>query len=161
MMIGMMSDTHGRHLIAGKAIDLLTSLGCEFIIHCGDVGENVIQLLPIGKSAFVFGNNDYDKSYMRRLANELNITCLETGGVIELHDKRIGVTHGDDPSTLNALLADSSINYVLTGHTHVAHDLRVGKVRHINPGALCRASRKSVAVLNLSSDVLTHQELKD
>jgi predicted phosphodiesterase len=50
-------------------------------------------------------------------------------------------------------------DYLFTGHTHVAHDRYEGKTRLINPGALTRASRFTVALLNLETDELTSLEI--
>jgi hypothetical protein len=47
-------------------------------------------------------------------------------------------------------------DYLFHGHTHVVRDDRIGKLRIINPGALYRASRKTVALLNLTDDRLQY-----
>jgi predicted phosphodiesterase len=45
-------------------------------------------------------------------------------------------------------------DYLLTGHSHISSDTRVGIVRRINPGALHEAEQFTVALLNLTSDEL-------
>jgi hypothetical protein len=160
MILGILSDTHGRSEIAERAIALLLDRGSEFIIHCGDVGDGVLELLPSGKSAFVFGNTDYDVEGLRRLAKSLDVRCFDHGGIVELGGKRIAVAHGDQSRIMNGFLADE-VYYLLTGHTHVAHDRRPGATRMINPGALHRAVRKTVAVLDLETDVLKFETLID
>ena len=47
------------------------------------------------------------------------------------------------------------IDYVLHGHTHIAADTCIGSARVINPGALQRAARYTVALLDLEVDELT------
>lgn len=160
MLIGILSDTHGRTDMAHRAIALLLENGSEFLIHCGDVGDDVLELLPTGKSAFVFGNNDYGVTEMRRQAAELNIQCLGHGGAIELGGKKIGVAHGDQARILNGLI-EGGVDYLLTGHTHVDHDRQAGNTRLINPGALHRAKRKTVALLELDTDVLKFETIDD
>lgn len=160
MLLGILSDTHGRTEMAQRAITLLLERGAEFLIHCGDVGDDVLQLLPAGDSAFVFGNNDYDVAEMRRQAEEFCLNCLGHGGVVELGGKKIGVAHGDQSRILAGLLA-GGVDYLLTGHTHVAHDRRDGGARLINPGALHRASRKTVALLDLETDKLKFETIAE
>lgn len=160
MLVGILSDTHGRSETARRAIALLTDRGCDFLLHAGDVGDDVIQLLPAGKSAFVFGNNDYDVAEMRTLAAERDVSCLGHGGVVELEGKTIAVCHGDHARVINGFLA-AGVDYLFTGHTHTRHDRREGRTRWINPGALHRAAIKSVATLDLSADVLAFHELID
>jgi len=48
---------------------------------------------------------------------------------------------------------------LLQGHTHVRQDLRVSKMRIINPGALHRANPKTVALLDTSADSLEFLEI--
>jgi predicted phosphodiesterase len=68
------------------------------------------------------------------------------------------VFHGHEPGFARAL-GTQGADYVLHGHTHVTRDERIGKTRIINPGALCRAAKKTVATLDLAADVLTFHDL--
>jgi predicted phosphodiesterase len=52
------------------------------------------------------------------------------------------------------ILAEQRDDYLLLGHSHVKSDHRQGRIRVINPGALHRASPKTVATLDTSSDEL-------
>jgi len=157
MKIGILSDTHGRREIAIRAANSLREQGAEYLIHCGDVcGADVLDALAGGPAAFVFGNNDFDGPELRRYAESIDVTCLGTFGVLELGGKRIAVTHGDDHPLVGRLTrAEPPYDYLFTGHTHVRHDRRVGPTRWINPGALYRAARKSVALLDLANDELS------
>jgi putative phosphoesterase len=154
MRIGILSDTHGRLPAAKAAMELLVSAGCETFIHCGDVGScDILDLLAGLPSYFVFGNTDYDGEALRQYSQTIGVRCLGSGGVIRLEKKKLAVTHGDDAEKLRAILADEP-DYLFTGHTHIAKDIRQGKTRWINPGALQRAAVKSVAVLDLTNDRL-------
>jgi hypothetical protein len=152
MRVGILSDTHGRLPAAKTAMKLLVGAGCEMFIHCGDVGSNDILDLMAGlNSSFVFGNTDYDRAAMEKYAETIGVQCLQTGGIISCEEKKLAVTHGDEPEVLQQLLATKP-DYLFTGHTHVAKDVRQGKTRWVNPGALQRAVVKSVAVVDLAKD---------
>lgn len=160
VILGILSDTHGRVATAAAAIDRLTALGCDHFVHCGDLGDGVVPLMPPGRSTVVFGNNDWDHAGITREAAEHDVVCLAGGGILTLDGIGLAVTHGDDNRLLREFLADPSVRYLFTGHTHVAHDRRQGHVRWINPGALHRAARKTVAALDLATDELTYYEIQ-
>jgi uncharacterized protein len=154
MRVGILSDTHGRLPAAKAAIKLLVGAGCETFIHCGDVGsQDILDLLAGLNSSFVFGNTDYDRDELLRYAETIGVRCLQAGGVIMCENKKLAVTHGDNSEMLRQLLA-AKPNYLFTGHTHIAQDIREGKTRWINPGALHRAAVKSMAVVDLEKDRL-------
>jgi len=166
MILGILSDTHGRSALAYKAAELFASRGVSYFIHCGDVGDysydgcRVLEaLLPL-PGAFVFGNNDFDRQALFDFAQTHNMTCLDYAGEISIADKRIGVTHGDNRRRIASFLElpvespERRVDYLLTGHTHQKHDVHVNGVRRINPGALFRAPRKTVATLDLATDTL-------
>jgi hypothetical protein len=46
------------------------------------------------------------------------------------------------------------VDYLCHGHTHVVRDERIGQTRVINPGALFRAARYTVALLDMAADRL-------
>lgn len=156
MKIGILSDTHDRFDTAVAAVNLLQEAGATHLIHCGDVGgTHMLDPLAGLPAAFVFGNNDFEHAELRNYASLLGIKCLGHFGVIELEGKQIAVTHGDDHRLLTRLTRpEQPIDYLLTGHTHVKHDRRVGSIRLINPGALHRATIKTVATLDLVNDEL-------
>lgn len=157
MIIGILSDTHGRFDAAKRAVELLRSRGAAYYVHCGDVGgEDILDLLANDppNSAFVFGNNDYDRDDLARYATRIGVACLHTFGTLELVGKKFAVTHGDIGSTVRRILDAQDHDYLLVGHTHVPADKRVGRTRVINPGALHRASVKTVATLETETDEL-------
>ena len=78
---------------------------------------------------------------------------------ITLAGKAIVVTHGDDSRLLRSILLDNTADYLFFGHTHQTLDERHGRIRVINPGALFRASPKTVAVLNLQTNQLQFLEI--
>ena len=155
MRIGILSDTHGRVPNAAAALKVLAHADVEHYLHCGDVGdEGVLDLLAGLPIAVVWGNNDYDRAHLADYARRLGILIYDDLADITLAGKRIAVTHGDNSALLHQLLNAQQHDYIFQGHTHVAADERFGRTRLINPGALHRTARPSVAVLDTQTDVL-------
>jgi hypothetical protein len=155
MRIGILSDTHDRSPAMKAAVELLAGTGAEFFIHCGDVGsERILDYLAGLPSAFVWGNNDFDRAELQRYAQKLGIGCLGTFGDLELGGKRFAIMHGDDFRLRQRILSEQRHDYLLQGHTHVQMDQRIGNTRCINPGALYRAAEKTVATLETVTDRL-------
>lgn len=155
MIVGILSDTHGRANAARAAVQLLRERGAEFLIHCGDVGsDSVLDEMAGTPSALVWGNNDYDRRDLARYAETVGVACHDTFADLTVGGKRFAVTHGDDPRLIRRAIESGLFDYLLLGHTHVPRDERVGKLRIVNPGALHRASRKTVGVLDTEKDRL-------
>jgi putative phosphoesterase len=154
MILGIISDTHDQEERTAHAIRLLNQAKVEAIFHCGDLtGANILTLFAGTPFYFVLGNNDYEGE-LKPVAQTMDgVYYLGQGGVIELGGKRIGATHGHMRKDVNDVLAKAP-DYLLTGHSHIAMDELQGTIRRINPGALYRAPRYSVAVLNLRTDEL-------
>ncbi|QEL14512.1 metallophosphoesterase family protein [Limnoglobus roseus] len=155
MLIGILSDTHDEFERTRRAVALLASRGAKALIHCGDLIEpEIVPICAVLPFYFVFGNNDADVvPQLRSIAKFMKATCLEWGGLIELAGKHIAVTHGHMGTDVRRLSRPSP-DYFLSGHSHVAMDVRNGACRCINPGALHRADEYTVALLNLETDVL-------
>lgn len=169
MLLGILSDTHGHVARTTQALAVLDRLGAQALIHCGDVGGAPVLDLLVGRSAwFVWGNTDDPDPALARYANSLGVSG--PGAAPPLHvslaGRTIAVFHGHESNFATvraaetrgdgAWLRDSfdDVDYVLHGHTHEAHDRRLGPVRIINPGAIYRASPPTVATLDLASDQL-------
>jgi uncharacterized protein len=155
VIVGILSDSHGRLESTRAALNTLKTAGAEFHIHCGDVGaEPILDQLAGLRVAIVWGNNDWDRRSLSRYAENLGIQVLPALGELELAGKRLAITHGDDGRLVRKVVDEQQHDYLLVGHTHVRADKKVGRVRVINPGALHRAAEKSVAILDLASDHL-------
>src|SRR5262249_13736793 len=135
MLLGILSDTHDRVERTKAAVTLLVNAGTEALIHCGDITipEVVYELAPL-PSYFVFGNCDFDFDELRRSMAAIGGVCLERGGLFDLDGRRLAVTHGDSSEELARLEAQRP-DYLFSGHTHKALDVRRGPTRFINPGA--------------------------
>lgn len=160
MRVGILSDTHDQLETTRKAIGILTAEGAEVLIHCGDLtGPEIVHECGGLPSYYVFGNNDFDESGLRRAMELVGGVCLEQGGQIELAGKRIAVTHGDLAREVRKLAVEEP-DYLLFGHSHQPADRRRGPTRWINPGALHRAKRHTVAVLDLREDLLRFVKIR-
>ncbi len=161
MKIGILSDTHDRADRTAKAVAVMVRAGAEVLVHCGDVtGPAVVMKCRGIPTYFVYGNNDYDQDALGRAITAIGGKSLGRGGWIDLGGRRIAVTHGDLVGEIRRVLG-SNPDYFLSGHSHLVGDERRGTVRWINPGALHRAPRWTVAVLDLQSDHLEIFDIDD
>jgi predicted phosphodiesterase len=72
--------------------------------------------------------------------------------------KRIAFTHGHELPAMRAAVTGGA-HYLIHGHTHELRDERTAGTRIINPGALHRAPRFTVATLEPATDQLTILEV--
>ena len=160
MLIGILSDSHGRHRAVRAALALFDELRVAHVIHCGDVGGMEVFDELVGRACtFVWGNTD--------AAGTGIIAYLRTVGLeppqavptrLELAGRRIAVFHGHERE-FGRCHANANLDYIFHGHTHQQRDERIGTVRIINPGALHRAAVKTVATLDLATDDLKFHEI--
>lgn len=158
MRIGILSDSHGKHERTAAAVELLVDQGAEVLIHLGDLcSDAVVDALVLGPSGppvhIVYGNCDTRFVETGRYAASLGIVVDEWEGRLDADGKTVAYTHGHLIDVMQKAVADGA-DYLLHGHTHETRDERVGETRIINPGALQRARRYTVAVLDTASDVL-------
>lgn len=156
MLIGILSDSHGQHGIVAEAMRFFDALGVEYIIHCGDVGgPSVLDHLVGRRCGFVWGNMDDADQSVRSYLDSVGLAPPAKPPLrLELDGKAILVFHGHERGFKRAIQT-GEVDYVFHGHTHVARDERVGRVRMINPGALHRAAPKTIATLDTVTDTVT------
>lgn len=154
VLVGVISDTHDQVRRTKRAVAALKAAGAKALFHCGDItiAEVVFECCNI-PGYFVFGNCDFDREGLRRAITAIGGTCLERGNIVTLSGRRIAITHGDSEQELRRL-AGSQPDYLLSGHTHRTSDYQDGLTRHINPGALHRASEWTVALLDIACNHL-------
>lgn len=154
MLIGILSDSHGRADTTALAVAALKERGAEVLLHLGDIGhEKVINELVGCNARIVFGNCDWDWQSLDRYAQLVGVGVDHPLGILEADGKRIAFTHGHLADVMNQVL-ENQVDYLLHGHTHEVSDQRHGKTRIINPGALFRAARYTAAVLDPLGDEL-------
>ncbi|MBN1346673.1 MAG: YfcE family phosphodiesterase [Phycisphaerae bacterium] len=159
MIVGILSDSHGRVEWVRLAVEVLRRNGAEMLFHCGDLGgiEVLDELLEI-PTRFVWGNMDRPDGATFAYCQTVGLPWPEAPLTVELDGKRIAACHGHEPHA-RSLLENGQFDYVFFGHSHERQDTRKGRTRVINPGALHRASVKTVATLDLASDTLTFFEV--
>lgn len=160
MKIGILSDTHGNVERTALAARLLKHHGAAVVVHCGDIGsEGVLVELSsqLGQAGIpvhaVLGNVDTPE--LAQFPDAAGVRVQTRVAEIESDGKRIAVIHGDDIMRLKDAVVSGNYHYVLTGHTHVRSDTRIGTTRIINPGALHEAHPPTVAVLDVATGELT------
>jgi putative phosphoesterase len=118
--IGLISDTHG--LLRPEAVDVLR--GSDFIVHAGDIGEDVLEpLATIAPVTAVRGNNDR-APWAERIAEMEQLRF----GQVTLH-----VLH--DLADLRLDPKAAGIDVVVTGHSHRPKVERRSGVLYVNPGS--------------------------
>ncbi|GJM24336.1 MAG: phosphodiesterase [Phycisphaerae bacterium] len=160
MIIGVMSDSHGKSRQVKKAIEIFDRENAATIIHCGDVGGIEVFDEMVGRDVhFVWGNTDYPDQATLAYLRTVELAPPATVPLrLELHGKSIEVFHGHEPEFNHALGSPAS-DYILHGHTHLARDERIGNCRIINPGALHRAREYTVATIDLERDEVTFHRI--
>jgi putative phosphoesterase len=140
---------------------LFDKLGVAHVIHCGDVGSPEVFDEMLGRPCtFVWGNMDFPNDGLLTYARALGLSIPEKIPTkLELDGKRFAVFHGHEPGFHDAL-RHLDVDYILHGHTHVAGDERLYGKRIINPGALYRAARKTIATLDTKTDLLTFHQIR-
>lgn len=162
MKIGILADTHDELARTRLAVQVLQNAGAEVLIHCGDLtGPEIVSTCSVLPFYFTFGNHDADTvPYLTQAAEDHAATCLGWGGEITLAGKRIAVVHGHLTFDLRPLM-EAEPDYLFSGHSHIAGDWLQAGTRRINPGALHRAEKFSVAILDLNSGDLRFLAIND
>ncbi len=150
--IGLLSDSHGEAARTGRALDLLLDRGADLLIHLGDLGsEAVVDRLAGLPAMIVLGN--VDPPSLGRYAEWLGIAVDSRVVHLQVGGRRLAATHGHLEEVWTDLVATAP-DYLLHGHTHEVRDERHGGIRFVNPGAVDRADRWTVAMLEPEFDRL-------
>jgi hypothetical protein len=150
MKIGVLSDTHGDISAVKQAIRILHGLHVGLVIHCGDIGTDVVSLFQGLTTHFVPGNVDYIGP-LREAISDAAHTLHEHVGTLEIEGRRVAFLHGDDVQLLRHTIHSGHWDLVCHGHTHVFSSAFEGRTLVLNPGALTRTKRPSLAVVDLPS----------
>lgn len=129
---------------------MLESLEVQAVLHCGDIGSAaVVAMFAPWPTHFVFGNCDYDQAELRRAIETAGQTCHGLFGDIELAGVRIALLHSHDRGAFRSAIQSGNYALVCYGHTHIAAADKHGDTLVLNPGALYRADRHTIAVVEL------------
>lgn len=150
MLLGVVSDTHGQIDYCLEAIRMLESFAPAAVLHCGDIGSpEIVPLFHRWPTHFVFGNVDYDADSLREAITAAGQTCHDRFGDLALGGVRIALLHSDDEQKFREACDSGRYDLVCYGHTHVAKQERRGRTLILNPGALYRAPRHTIALVDL------------
>ncbi len=162
MRIGVLSDTHGRVAAAIQAAELLRRESVDLVLHCGDVGSTeVMSVFTDWESHWVQGNCDGDAPLLANFATE-HPTLHWHGLFADLElpgQRRLALLHSHEQSRFAATCEADRYALVCYGHTHHAEQHQVRNTLVLNPGALYRVSRKSIAIVEVHPTVLTARHL--
>ena len=154
-MIGIISDTHENEEAIKKAAAIFKEKNVEFAVHCGDIiCPPMLEYFKGLKMKFVYGNNDGERIGLNNKAKELGWEEVSDEKEFEFKGKKFYVYHGTNKPKLDAAIKSNKYDYVLTGHTHIKRDKKIGKTRVINPGALFRIYPNTIASLDAEKDKL-------
>ena len=160
-MLGIISDTHENEEAIKKAVEILKSKNLDFVVHCGDIiSPPMLEHFKGLEMRFVFGNNDGERNGLNAKAKELGFEEITDEKEFEHNRKKFYVYHGTNKNKLDAAIKSNKYDYVLTGHTHIKSDEKIGKTRVINPGALFRIYPYTIVLLDVEKDKLKFVEVK-
>ena len=149
MRIGVLSDTHGHRAKTERVVDIFRRRRIDLVIHCGDIGSpEIVELLAPWPAHFVFGNVD-DPSEIRPAIARLGKVCHERFGAIDLEGLHVAFLHGDDGDLFRQTVQSGQWDLVCFGHSHLAEVSQRGPTKLVNPGAVYRAARPSVAIIEI------------
>jgi putative phosphoesterase len=131
MKIAVLADTHVNRLehLPKKLIDALSTV--DLIIHAGDFTD--VQLLEelkrLREVKAVHGNMD---------SRELK-TVLQVKEIIEIGNKRIGITHGSGgpwgiEERVRKMFESERIDIIIYGHSHRSQNKVINDILFFNPG---------------------------
>lgn len=135
MLIGVFSDTHDNLVAIDRALVAFEQAGVEAVVHAGDFVapfalKMILRRLDVPIYA-VFGNNDGERTGLRRLLPELSDGPLR----FVLGGRTIVLAH--DPEAL-ADEDTAGADIVITGHLHDSPraETRDGTL-YVDPGECC------------------------
>ena len=146
MRIAVLADTHVDRLerLPKKAADILRAV--DLIIHAGDFTELSLleDLSQLKEMQAVHGNMD---------SLELK-SILPAKKVIEIGNKRIGITHGSGApwgieERVRKVFATEQLDIIVYGHSHHSQNKVINGILFFNPGK----ATDSFGILTIDIDV--------
>ena len=161
-IIGIVSDTHENTRLIVRAVKVFKERSPTFVIHCGDIiSPPVLERFAGLSLKVVFGNNDGERSGLKKKCAELGFDEIKDELSFEFLGKSFFVYHGTNPAVVTRAVDTQNFDYVLHGHTHVKRNEIVGRTKVINPGALFMAQEYSIAFLNVETSEVEFVTIED
>ena len=150
MKIGVLSDTHGELACARLAADVFRAAEVGCVLHCGDIGADaVVDALAGLPVHYVFGNCDFDHEGLRCRIESRQQHCHGMFGSVAIEGINIFFLHGHQAERFETEIVSGRWQLICSGHTHQSNlHFRQGTLL-LNPGALHRVARPSVALVDL------------
>ncbi|MEJ2567732.1 MAG: YfcE family phosphodiesterase, partial [candidate division WOR-3 bacterium] len=131
-----------------KAINVLKERNINTLIHLGDYcAPFSIPLLKIEKVYAIFGNNDGEKLFLQKKANDSGFVIDRGPKAIYIEGRKIAIMH--EPYELEAFRRSGIYDIVLHGHTHEYYIKKDPLT--VNPGELCGylSGKPTFAIIDL------------
>jgi hypothetical protein len=153
MKLGIISDTHDRLELIGRAVEALNKEDVDLVLHAGDfVSPFTAEKFRTLKARMVavFGNNDGDKAFLRKKYAEVGAEIKGHFTIIDADGMKVGLLHGDDQALLEALRDSEAFDALIYGHTHKVSINRHGRTLLVNSGEVCGylSSRATIVILD-------------
>lgn len=149
--IGIISDTHGQVTRVQQAVIHFDKHEIDTVLHCGDIESLAIPaILRPSPAHFVLGNVDWNSDALAAAIKAAGHLFHGRFGALQIGGRSIALLHGDNARQLSSVTESGEWDVVCTGHTHHPNVQRDGNTVVLNPGALHRAVRYTIAVLDLA-----------
>ena len=156
-LLGLVSDTHDNLALARHAAAFFRDRSPDLVLHLGDICTaatvGVFADLPV---RFLRGNNDVDGGVPDALA-AAGLPPLADEWTGTVGGVRLAATHGHRAHLVHRHLGQADL--LLHGHTHRRREERVGRTLVVNPGALHRCARKTIALVRLDEGRVDYFEV--
>lgn len=153
MKIAILSDSHDNEDSLIEAVRLINERAPDLVIHCGDlVSPEMLDHLADLPVRLIFGNNERRRDEVQAKALSLGFGSVHDELELSEDGKLFYIYHGTNELYLLEQITSGRYDYVLHGHTHKRRNEQIGKTRVINPGALYRAEKYSIAFLDTDTD---------
>lgn len=155
--VGLVSDTHDNLALAGQAAAFLRARSPDLVLHLGDIcTADTVALFADLPVRFLRGNNDVDGGLPRALA-AAGLPPLADEWTCEMGGVQVAATHGHRAHLVHRHLGQADL--LLHGHTHRRRAEKLGKTLVVNPGALHRCARKTIALVHLPEGRVEYLEV--
>ena len=157
-LVALVSDTHDNMPLTHAAAAFLRARHPDRVFHLGDItGVETVRAFEGLPVQFLCGNNDVP---------DVLAPALDAGGFPpllpawtgDIDGIRVGATHGHMRARL--LQLQGACDVVLHGHTHRRRAEHAGGALTINPGALHRATTRTLALLGLPDKTVEFFEVR-
>lgn len=151
-MLGVLSDTHSNLAPLSEVVRIFQEAGVKKVLHAGDLGDPAVLDYFKGFELYMVKGNCDDLDWLKPAFAGRNQPEPREVWEFQEGSKSIVLMHGDDARLYRKIIEEERFDYLLKGHTHFPEDFIKNKTRVLNPGALYRSPRYSVALFDPQND---------